>query len=880
MRRIPVLLSALALVVGLVAPAHSLPGQSPVDYVDPMIGTAFGGFTFPGPDAPFGMVQVSPDTEGEFSYTGYQYLDNFIRGFSLHHIESMGVKSAANVPFMPSIGPVTSSDPRTWMSHFSHANEDAQAGYYRVLLDRFGIETELTASTRVAWQRYTFPPSPQASVILDVGRSADSWDVQDPSGSVHQSSLTIVNDHLVTGWADSDQGYRIHFASEFDHTFTGHGVWQKYGDAPTGGETAEGRGAGGYVSFDTTNLLDSTVTAKIGVSFVSVENALLNLDVEAGEKSFDDVRSETRAAWADALDTIEVTGGTDADMTAFYTALYHAQQHPNIYSDVNGEYMGHDGRVHVVTDHEHYANFSLWDTYRGETQLLALIQPQRSRDMVLSLLDIYDQVGRLPLWALNNALPDFMIGDPVQMTIVDNYCRGLLDGTDVDKFYAALRHNAFEFRRTRDPSYLDKGWIALRPSDTLEYAISDFALALMADSLDHDADRDELLGRAHNYDNVIDAETGFARPRQGDGNWLSPYDPGANTEPDGNNFKEGTGWQYTWLVPQDPRGLFDIVGGNGRGGDAAVIDRLDQFFSTAVNQSVPGPVPEVQKDITVFGVLFHGDQYAPSNEHDIQAPYLYNYIGQPWKTQALVRSYQSLFHPAPDGLPGNDDLGTMSAWYIWSAIGFYPIAGGAPMYTVGSPVFTRTQINPVGGEPMVIDAPGASLTGKYVQSARLGTGPLTRPWFTHAQLLDAKAVSFAMGPVANETWGSAMTDAPPSLTGSGLADFGCPRREVPKPVATTLSYTGNTRSRGQVVDLAARLTTADGTPVAQRLITFSVAGQTLTATTDADGIASTSASIPNHGKSQVVTVSFLGDGQYRSSASDATISWGIPKVGP
>jgi predicted alpha-1,2-mannosidase len=498
--------------------------------------------------------------------------------------------------------------------------------------------------------------------------------------------------------------------------------------------------------------------------------------------------------------------------------------------------------------------------------------------MMLSLLDAYDQTGRLPLWALDNALPDFMVGDPVQPTIVDNYCRGILDGTDIDRFYEALRHNSYDFRRAKDPSYLDQGWIGLHPSDTLEYAISDFSLALMADSLGHEVDRDELLRRAHNYVNVIDPETGFARPRNDDGSWITPYDPGQNTEPDGNNFKEGTGWQYTWLVPQDPRGLFDIVGGNGRGGDPAVIERLDKFFSTPVNEYVPGPIPEVQKDTTLFGVLFFGDQYAPSNEHDLQAPYLYDYIGQPWKTQALVRSYQSLYHPAPDGLPGNDDLGTMSAWYVWSALGFYPIAGGAPMYTVGSPLFTRAEISPVGGEQLVVDAPGASLQGKYVQSANMGAESLEKPWFTHEQLLDAQGVSLTMGPVANESWGSAPSDAPPSLTGNDLSDFGCPKREVAQPVATKLTYTGSTRAQGQLVNLSALLTTDDGTPVAQRLLTFSIAGQTLTATTDSTGRAATTAVVPNHGRSQAVTVSFSGDGGFLPSTTNTTITWGTSKA--
>ena len=609
MRRLRLLASALVLAAGLpFASAYAqLPEKDPVDYVNPFIGTLGGGFAFPGPSTPYGMVQLSPDTDGYLAYTGYMYHDQFIRGFSHHHIESMGVKSNGNLPFMPTTGPVLSTDPRLYWSKFDHATESAEAGYYSVLLERYGIQAELTAGTRVGMHRYTFPPGAQSNVILDVGRSNKDWEPWDPSTSVHESSLDVSADRtMVVGSANSDQGYTIHFAAEFDRPFESFGAWDEYGQAPvTGKENASGRGAGGYVSFDTT--ADRDVLVKVGISFVSRANAIQNLETEKPDWDFDTLHEKTRNEWSTALSRIEVEGGTEADKTSFYTALYHAQQHPNIYSDVNGEYMGHDDSVHTTSGHEHYANFSLWDTYRGENQLLATIEPRRYRDMMLSLLDIYDQAGRFPQWAMNDALPDYMVGDPVQMTIVDGYCRDVLDDTDVDEFYEALRHQAFEVRRAWNADYLDRGWVHDGPSETMEYALADFSLALMADSLGHTSDRDELLRRARNYANVIDPSSGFARPRNADGSWKTPYAP---EEPE--HFVEGTGWQYTWLAPHDLDGLFDLVGAGGGGQTREeriqiVRDRLDTFFSTAVAERVPAVVPEVQQKITGFGVLYAGN---------------------------------------------------------------------------------------------------------------------------------------------------------------------------------------------------------------------------------------------------------------------------------
>lgn len=876
MRRVAVAALAALLIVPFTGSARAqVLGRDPVDYVDPMIGTLAGGFAFPGPAAPFGMVQLSPDTEGPFAYTGYQYADSSIRGFSMHHIESMGVHSNADLPMMPTVGPVVSNHPRNFMSPFNHATEEASAGYYSVVLERYGIQAELTAGKRVGMQRYTFPPSTQSNVIFDVGQSADGWN--DPlTATAHTSEFEIVDDDTVAGTAYSPQGYNINFVADFDRPFASFGTWTTRTDqpiTPSTDRTVKGTGAGGYVSFDTT--ADRDVQVKVGISFVDRDNARLNLDTEKPDWDFDALRAKTRAEWADALSTIEVTGGTEAEKTSFYTALYRAQHHPNIYNDVNGEYMGYDRRVRTVTGRDQYANFSLWDTIRGENQLLALIQPDRYADMMRSLLEAYNQRGRFPQWAMNNEFPDYMDGDPVQPTIVDAYCRGLLPAPEVQAFYAALRDQAFnlDIRRALQGNYDDYvnlGWIRDQASNTLEFAMADFSLALMADALGNDDDRDRLLDLADNYANVVDPSTGFARPRNADGSWKEPYRP---EDPD--NFKEGTGWQYTWLAPQDFRGLFDLVGGNGRGGDPAVIDRLDTFFSTALADN-PG-VAEVQKTMTVFGVVYAGNQYAPSNEHDLQAPYAYDYIGQPWKTQKIMRSLQALYRPTPDGLPGNDDLGSMSAWFVWSALGFFPETPGAPVYVTGSPLFTKAVIDPAGGDPITVSAPGASPVAKYIQSARLGNAGLERPWFTHEQLQSSRSIELTMGSLPNEQWGSDPQAAPPSVSTEGIDAFGCPELQREAAAPTALTYTGDTRGRGSTVTLEATLRTAAGEPVAGRTIAFAIAGRTVDAVTNDAGRARTTLDIPDHGKAQTVTARFAGEARFLASETAATISWGNPK---
>jgi predicted alpha-1,2-mannosidase len=430
--------------------------------------------------------------------------------------------------------------------------------------------------------------------------------------------------------------------------------------------------------------------------------------------------------------------------------------------------MGNDGAPHTANGFTYYTNFSLWDTYRTENQLLALIAPDRYRDMAHSMLQIAIDGGRLPRWNLMNDYADFMNGEPSIPAIVDGFCRGVVDAADVAPLYDAMRTLALDPAHHRDPVYLQKGYIPYDvensgASGTLEHAIADFALALMADRLGHTADRDRLLQLASNWRNVFDSlGTKFMRPRLSNGSWKPKYHPEL---PDG--FREGTGWQYTWLVPQDARGLVAAMGGN-----AAAIKKLDTFFSTSVAEIAPLVVAEFQRDLSLFGVAYFGNQYTPDNETDLQAPYLYDYVGQPWKTQAIVRGLQSVYRPTPDGIPGNDDLGTMSAWYVWSALGFYPETAGAPVYAIGSPVFPKAAIRLPHGT-FTVTAPGASLAGKYVQQATLDGAPLGRTWFTHDAFHPGGTLDLRMGVTANKAWGSTPAAAPPSMSADPLSRFGC-----------------------------------------------------------------------------------------------------------
>ncbi|MFN2640667.1 MAG: GH92 family glycosyl hydrolase [Actinomycetota bacterium] len=760
-------------------------------WVDPFIGTLGAGFVFPGPAAPYGMVQVSPDTEGIFAYTGYQWMDQYIRGFSNVHVESMGVVEGGYIPFMPTTGDIN-TDVLAYQSKFEHTTEHASPGYYGVHLDTYGIDAELTAGLRVGMRRYRFPATDKANVLIDAGRQIDggpdptNYETASPQTTpgTNLARLKFIDDHTLVGTANTDRAngerYAVSFAAQFDRPFASKGLWTARGEAPSDIQETTSTGAGAAVSFDTT--LDQTVTVKVGVSFIDEDNALANLQSElpGSDFDFDGLRSRTRDAWNDALGVIDVEGGAIPDRIAFATALYHAQHHPNIFNDANGEYLGHDNVVHTIgapgdampVGSSYYANFSLWDTYRAEMPLLALIAPSRYKDMLRSLAAIQIQHGRLPRWSLMNRTPDYMIGEPAIQTVADAFCRGLVPPESRTALYDGIRSlalvNGDKVSDMKAPGYVPaetsndfekRGVGGSGPSTTLELASAEFAYALVADKVGTTADRDEAVDLATRWVNVFDGSQ-FAHPRYRDGTWAgNPYIP-----EDSAGFKEGTGWQYTWLVPHDPAGLFSLMGRD------TAEQRLDTFFSTAANTVAPIATAEGQQKSTVYGVAYYGNQYAPSNEHDLQAPYLYNWLGQPWKTQALARAYQSLYRITPDGLPGNDDLGTMSAWFVWSALGFYPNTPGSPIYTIGSPLFPKATINYEGGGSFTIDAPLAP-GAKYIAGATLNNAPLNRAWFTHDALTAGGALHFDMLPAPSLDWGT--TDPPPSQSDSALADFAC-----------------------------------------------------------------------------------------------------------
>ena len=752
-------LGATVLPATAAAPDGAVPDLA--QWVDPLIGTAPVGFVVPGAVRPYGMVQVSPDTEGPFAYSGYIYTDQTIRGFSMVHLSGPGVPKAGDLPFMPTVGPVTTGSSFDYASPFNHATESAAPGEYSVVLEKSGTQVELTATDRVGLQRYTFPPSPQANVLVDVSRSAEQNQSGQPFGQ-RTASVKVTGPREVVGWTRGR--YPVYFVAQFDRPITGQGTWQNEQMTP-GSTQREGKGVGAYVSFDTTT--NQTVTAKIGISFVDVDGARANLAAEVPQDQpgfgFDAVRAAARDAWNRQLSKIQVTGGLDPDRTTFYTALYHASLHPNVFNDVDGRYRGLDNQIRTAQGRTHYANFASWDTYKAHNQLTAAISPDRYRDMVLSQLDNYRTGGKIPRFGEQSIDAGHMSGDPAIPMLVDGFCRGVLDDVptaDIEELYTGMAELASKHRA---PEHLAKGYVPDRPGTTLEYARADFALALMADALAKPDDAQRWLTQSLNYRNILDPQTKWIRPRSAAGNWKTPFEP---TDEDG--FQEGNSWQYSWLAPHDARGLFDRMGG-----DAVAEDRLDTLFEHDLAAAAPVGVSEAHNRLNVFGLVYRTATYAPGNEHDLQVPWMYPFAGAPYKTQAVHRQVQSVFRPTPEGLPGNDDLGGLSAWYVFSALGFGPVTPGAPFYVVGSPRFERADIALPGDRTFTVAAPGASLTNKYVQSASLGGAPLDRSWFFHDAVASAKTLRLTMGANPNTQWGAATTARPPSVTDTPLSGFGC-----------------------------------------------------------------------------------------------------------
>ena len=675
-------------------------------HVDPMIGTFAPGFVVPGAATPFGMVQNSPDTRGEFAYSGYVWHDPTIAAFSLVHLSGPGVKKAGDVGFMPVIG-----DARP-PSAYDHAREKASAGAYEVTLAD-GIRVELAAARRAALQRYTFPAgTTDARVIFEANSN---------EGAPRESRLTIGSDE-VSGYRRGR--YPVYWVARFDRPIARKGA--------------------DWAGFDG----DGPVTVRVGVSFVDEDGARRNLAAEAPDFDVAGMQARARAAWDRELGRIKVSGANPLDERSFYTALYHAYLHPNVFEDTDGRYRGADDQIHVADGRTHYANFSSWDTYKAQNQLLALTQPGRYEDMLKSLLATARESGKLPRWGEQSIDAAHMSGDPAVPMIADGYCRGLLDAETATALY-----EAGVALRDRRPAELDRlGYLPDRPGTTLEYGVADFALALMADGLGRDDEAARWLKASLNYRNILDPETRFIRPRKADGSWHTPF-----LTNDMTGFQEGNSWQYSWLAPHDARGLFDRMGG-----DDEVRRRFDQFFALPAQAS---------NQVTLFGVVYYVPQYAPGNEHDLQAPWMNVFSGRPAKGAEVLADVRTLFRPTIDGLPGNDDLGGLSAWHVFSAMGFGPVTPGAPFHVIGSPQFERVTISLGKKKRIVVNAPGASPVNRFVAGARLGGRPLDRAWLFERELRKGGTLDLDVSPTPDPAWGT--QDRPPSASDSDLAGFGC-----------------------------------------------------------------------------------------------------------
>ncbi len=767
--RLALMLAALLGTVGLTAvPATAQaggPGDTRLtDLVNPFIGTENEGNTYPGAAVPFGMVQFSPDTGHN---TGYDYSQDHIRGFSLVHLSGVGCGLGGDLPVLPTTGDVTQTDYAQYAAGFSHDDEQASPGYYEVGL-KTGIKAELSATARTGVQRYTFPATDKANVLLNAGQSLHST----VSTKVEiLDSRTVRTAITGRGFCQDTKPYTVYTITRFDRPFTAHGTWD--GSTVTPGSTTGSGGA--YVRFDTSK--DRTVEATTALSYVDARGAAANLHAEGG-RSFDTVRHRAQQAWEDRLDDVRAQGGSDSLRRTFYSSLYRSFLAPNIGSDVDGRYTGWDQKIHRTKGFTYYQNWSLWDTYRTQSQLLSLLAPREARDMAISVIKISEESGWLPKWGYGTVETNIMTGDPVTPFLTNAYQQGLLKGYE-ERAYKALKQNADGVPPADSPAvgreankeYISEGFAPyikdrahVKPGDsdydhgasaTLEYALSDAMLAQMARDLGHGADAARYAERAQSYRHIFDPSTGFFRARDASGAFTGPADP-AQSE----GFHEGTSWQYQWLVPQDLPGMVSLIGG-----EQAANQRLDSFF--AYDQLLADPA-KTAREVWVNGPYdyYNADKYNPQNEPDLIAPYTYLSTGQPWKTTDVVHAALTLFTDTPTGMTGNDDLGTMSAWNVLSSIGVFPVQPGYDTWGLSTPVFDRVDLTldrhyyPHGA--LTITAKGTSATDRYIQSARTDGKTYDRTYLTTGSLRSLRSLAFTVGSQPSE-WGTSPKAAPPAL---------------------------------------------------------------------------------------------------------------------
>jgi putative alpha-1,2-mannosidase len=825
--------------------------------------------TFPGPVTPFGMLQWSPDTPSRPDGGGYNYDDKSTLGFSLTHISGPGCAAFGDVPILPTVGAV-GSDPQSTTESFSHDQEQASPGYYQAELGTPAINTQISVNDRSGLGVFTYPAGTQANVLIKAGDSANGND----AASVQVAGNNEVTGSSTSGHFCGAQGnYTVYFAAKFDQSFTSSGTWSPSGvnagsdhassngpiktpklpSAATPGPATDqktapktlpaaasnatehpvktsgpgpverkgpqsrlqqpntsGPATGAWVTFDTT--ANPVVKVQVSISYVSVANAEANLSADNPGWDLPALRARTYAQWQRLLSKFQIGGGTTAQQQTFYTALYHAFTDPSLFSDANGQYPGFDGKTHEIAKSQggEYANFSGWDIYRSEVPLMALADPTLTGDAMQSLVDIGAQGGWLPKWPLANDYTGVMNGDAADPILAEALALGVKNFDTT----AALQEMIKGATLVPTASQLGQGWYSERPnlagyeqlgyvpnttatsispvdngtSETTEYAAADFAIAQFAATLGgHQQDYTQFMRRAQNWQNQFNPLTSYLQPRDASGNYPvgNPLTVGQSSFGQ-SGYQEGDAAQYNFAAPQNLRGLFNAMGGN-----AAVVSRLNSFF-TELNAGPNAPY------------------YWAGNETDLNDPWVYDYAGAPYKTQATVRDIiNTIYAATPGGEPGNDDLGAMSSWYVWAALGLYPQTSGSPVLALGSPLFPYAAVQLGGGHKLVISAPSASATTPYVTRLTVNGRPTQQTWLSAGQLLKSPVTTldYTLSGQPDQHWGAAPQDAPPSY-GTGEAPaigfLSSPEITVPPGGSATVKVGAqDVTGQGQTVSAAA-----------------------------------------------------------------------------
>jgi predicted alpha-1,2-mannosidase len=738
-------------------------GNGPSALVDPFIGTGDSdvaspvpngksGATFPGATVPFGMVQWSPDTPYA-APAGYHFGDTEITGFSLTHLNGAGCSAKRDFPVMPVVGAWDpSADPR---AAFSHDAEIASPGFYEVTL-KSGIRVDLTATRRTGLARFTFPADPSAKVLLSGGWLGDALLANGFEAQIHDDG-TITGHRTDTFFCATTESYAVHFAARFDRPFDEKGIFQG-GEASAGETSVSGPRSGVYVGFDTRQR--HVVHMKVGISYVSEQGALANLDAENPGWDFDAVHKAAIAAHDAVLGRVEVEGGTDDERRAFTTALYHAFLQPSVASDADGQHMGMDGKVASDADHVRYADFSGWDVYRSWVQLASVLAPDETGEIMRSLVGSASECGALPKWSLESTETGVMVGDPADAVLASAHAFGVT-GFNAQLALAAMVKGATDpsakcgarLARPGLADYMDRhycpsdspGAPAGAPAVTLEYAVADFSIAMLAGALGDTAMKSEFLARGRYWQNLFDPArtangfTGYIEPRLAADSGGKPafvdVDVGKN-----EGFVEGNATQYTFFVPHDMPGLIAALGGDG-----PAIARLDSLF-TKLNAGLDEPY------------------FYMGNEPEFGTPWEYAFAGAPARSAAVVRRILTeAFSTAPGGLPGNDDLGATSSWQVWAMLGLYPAVPGVAGLVVGSPLFPKVTVHLANGKDIVITAKGAGAKAPYVQSLRVNGKATTSAWVSWDSLSQGGTLDFELGETPHPTWGTGPDDRPPAF---------------------------------------------------------------------------------------------------------------------